>query len=638
MFSATGMFIIEWELPDDVRRFSISFNIRDCYEFSIWRLSMRSGNNRKDFCCYNNQKKEQSSHKLNRSLLNHVFNVPVAIRLIVITAVMSLSAGSALGQYMVQPMQLNLNPRAGNMLRTALQIHSFDPNQVLSMSLKVVELGQEEDSGWLIFNPDPNDEHDYVKDFDVSKLSSCSDWISLSRTNVEVNPLGQEPVEITVRVPRGVGGFYCAGILASLTVINPGSNVAIDIRYLVPVLIEIQGRVYRPKIELKNVGMEHVPPEGSNPATTLISVSVDNVGPTFSRLKPFARIWGFQDGHWRVITRAEFKDAGIIPGAELNLKTDIMRPLPSGKYKIAGAIYVDGRRGTAIAKEMDFVGDPGVKRAPTDAPLDLVPGDVVIEGYLNSTHSSFLEVINSSDETIDIQTLFGLPTALTQTATNAFKGEDLACMDWLKAEPGKFTLRSFERRRIRIVAEIPESIGEHPWHYAVLGLYAHYPDGQMAGLTTTNICVGNVKGVAPEVNIKFGNLIVREWNPEDSQFLIWADFINYGETHLNPVKCRAGLAITSGEMTGAIRSSTTLTCDEGGVMLPLANRKYSGIFDFSSIPPGVYRLEVNMEYAPAQSIIKQMVVQISLDGDRRIVNIIQTAEEIAPNDVIEVQW
>jgi len=74
------------------------------------------------------------------------------------------------------------------------------------------------------------------------------------------------------------------------------------------------------------------------------------------------------------------------------------------------------------------------------------------------------------------------------------------------------------------------------------------------------------------------------------------------------------------------------------VMLPLANRKYSGIFDFSSIPPGVYRLEVNMEYAPAQSIIKQMVVQISLDGDRRIVNIIQTAEEIAPNDVIEVQW
>ncbi len=595
---------------------------------------MRSGNNRKDICCYSNQKSNRSDSGLNRS-----FNVPVVVWFVTIVAVMFLSAGSALGQYMVQPMELKPNPRAGRLVKTALQIHSFDANAVLPIDLKVVELGQEEDSEWLIFDPDPNSQHDHIEDFDMSKLSSCSDWISLNRTNLEIQPLGQEPVEVTIRVPRRVGGFYGAGILTSLKVENPGTNVTLNIRFLIPVLIEIQGRVYRPKIELKNVGMEYVPPSENNPATTLVSVSVDNVGPTFSRLKPFARIWGFQDGHWRVITKTEFRDTGIIPGAQLNLKTDIMRPLPSGRYKIAGAIYVDGKRATAIAKEMDFVGDPGVKRASTDAPLDLVPRDVIMEGFPNSVRSAFLEVINSSDEKIDIQTLFGVPTTLNGVASTTLKGDDLTCVDWLRVEPQKFTLNSFQKKRIRIVADIPESTGTHPWHYAVLGLYAHYPDGQMAGLTTTNVCVGNVQsGVEPKIAIEPGDVKIRVWDPETSQFLVWADFTNYGEAYIDPVKCRAGLAITSGEMTGMIRASTTLSCDERGIMLPLANRKYSGILDFSAVPEGVYRLEANMEYAPGLNKTKQIGIRISLEGDRRTVNILQTAEEIAPNDVIEVQW
>jgi hypothetical protein len=599
---------------------------------------MRSGNNRRDIC-YGNRKGSLSDCEQKQFFMNRIFRVPVLIRLITIAMAMFLPAGSALGQYMVQPMELKLTPRAGRIIKTALQIHSFDANSVLPIDLKVVELGQEEDSEWLVFDPDPNSQHDYIQDFDVSKLSSCSDWISLNRTNLEIQPLGQVPVEITIRVPRRVGGFYGAGILTSLKVNNPGTNVTLNIRFLIPVLIEIQGRVYPPKIELKNVGMEYVPSSDNNPATTLVSVSVDNVGQTFSRLKPFARIWGFQDGHWRVITKTEFRDTGIIPGAQLNLKNDIMRSLPSGKYRIAGAIYVDGKRATAIAKELDFKGDPGTKRAPTDAPLDLVPRDVIIEGYPNSIRSAFLEVINSSDEKIDIQTLFAIPTVLSGTASVAFKGEELTCVDWLRVEPEKFTLNSFEKRRIRIVANIPESLGIHPWHYAVLGLYAHYPDGQNAGLTTTNICVGNEQSeTESQITVEAGNPIIREWNPEASQFLVLADFTNHSDVHIDPVKCRAGLAITSGEMTGMVRASTTLSCDEQGIMLPLANRKYSGILDLSAVPDGVYRLEANIEYAPNKSKTKQSSIRISLEGDRRKVNILQTPEEISPNDILEVHW
>lgn len=603
---------------------------------------MQYGSKRKDFCCYNNQKKEQSNYKRNGSFMGRIFNVSILIRLVVIIAIMSIAADCTFGQYMVQPMQLNPTPRPGNKLTTALQINSFDPNQVLRLELKVTELSQEEDSGWLIFDPDPNSEHDYMKDFDVTKLSSCSDWVSLSRDTVEISPNGQETVEVSIRVPRGVGGFYCAGIVTSLRVVNPDSQVALNIRYLVPVLIEIQGRTLRPKIELKNVGMEFVPQMGDRPATTLVSVRVDNVGPTFSRLKPFARIWNYQDGHWRVITRAEFRDTGIIPGVELNLKTDIMRPLPSGKYKIAGAVYIDGRKGTAIAKELEFVGDPTAERAPTDAPIDLVPEDLEIKTFPGATRSSFMEVINASDETISLQALFGLPQALSQAATTSFKGQDLACSDWLRVEPQKFSLNSFEKKRIRIIAETPETAGKYPWHYAVLGLYAHYPDGQMAGLTTTNVCVGvgdsRSGTVQSEIAVRPGNLLIRDWDPANSQFLVVVDYTNYGEVHFTPLKCRAGLAITSGTMAGAVRASTTLSCDERGVMLPLTNRKYSGIIDLSSVPEGIYRLEANMEYAKDKSVNKQISIQVSLNGEMRLVRTVQSGDEITPNDFIEVQW
>jgi len=202
-------------------------------------------------------------------------------------------------------------------------------------------------------------------------------------------------------------------------------------------------------------------------------------------------------------------------------------------------------------------------------------------------------------------------------------------------------LNSFEKKRIRIVAETPEFIGKHPWHYAVLGLYAHYPDGQMAGLTTTNVCVGvgnNQSGVEKEISVRPGNLIIREWDAASSQYLVLVNFTNYGEVHFKPVKVRAGLAITSGTMTGMVRASTILVCDERGIMLPLTNRKYSGILDFSSIAEGVYRLEANMEYAPDKSATKQIVVRVALNGERRVVNILQSADEITPNDFLEVQW
>jgi hypothetical protein len=599
---------------------------------------MRNRNNRTDFCWNSNQ--QRSNHNYcgrDKSIINQFLNVPVSVWVITITVAILFSAGPAVGQYMVQPLELKIPTRVNKKIQTALQIHSVEENETLEINLKIVELSQMSNGEWQIFDPDPNSGSDYIEGFDVSQLSSCSDWIQLSASNITIAPQGQVPVEVIIRVPPRAHGFYAAGILTSLSVVPEGSDVGYLLRYLVPVLISIQGRTILPRIKLLDVGMEHIPAEGERPATTNIEMTIENEGQTYSRLKPMARLEGYQDGHWRLITRAEFQDTGIIPGVKLNLETDIMRSLPSGRYKLAGAIYVDGRRGKAIQKEFDFVGDPTLQRAATDAPLDLNPKEIIIDALPGTTRREVLDIHNASDSTVTIQTLFALPSSLAGRASPTFKGDALGCPEWLRVEPSEFTLGSYKDQKVRIIAQVPESASDYPWHYAVLGLYAHYPDGQMAGLTTANICVGD-KRINPEPMVRPGILKIDDYDPEKSEFLVYVEFTNDSSVYFTPRRCRAGLAITSGQYVNQLRTSTTLRSDQPGVILPLDTRSYSGVLDLSSVEAGIYRLEASLEYGVGQRIRKQSAVQVSVVNGRRLVQTIQTADEIAPNDIIEVQW
>jgi hypothetical protein len=611
---------------------------------------MRSGNKRKYFCFYSNRKNKHGRCDDRSPLFERMLNVSIGTWLISIAMTILFSAGPAHGQFFVQPMKLEPRSRANKMINTAIKLHSFDPNEVLNITLKVVELDQNPDGSWRIFDPDPNSV-DYEAGYDVSRLSSCRAWITLEKETVELGPLAEIPLEVAIRIPPHVKGFYAAGIIVSMPTMSVNSDVDILLRYLIPVLVEIQGRILRPQIELQNVGVINVPPEGENPATTKLTVSVENKGPTFSRLKPFARIWAFQDGHWLLITRAEFNDVGIIPGVALNLETDINRALPTGRYRVAGAVYVDGRPGGAVEKEIDFVGDPSIQRAATDAPLDLAPKVVITSGYPSSKRVDILEVYNASDETVDIQTLFGNPAVLVNKMTEAIKGQDLTCPAWLTMDPPQFTLKSYESKRVRVIADIPASAIMYPWYYAVLGLYAHYPDGQYAGLTTTNICIGNEELLKNDVaKVALDTPKFRNFDAEGSQYFVTVNVQNSGLSHFSVKKCRAGLVILSGDMVGQLRTVADLRSEGSEVILPFEPRLFAGTLDVSSVPDALYRLEVNFEYTEAnmlkvspgnrevKSVKKQIGVQVITRGGRKDLIVSQSAEEILPNDIIQVNW
>jgi hypothetical protein len=510
------------------------------------------------------------------------------------------------GEIYVQPMKIELTPRPGQLVRTVVRLQNVSETDTTIMYFTVNEMTQWENALWRAIEPG--------SDFDTSKLASCREWISLSHEGVELLPMKMVPLTVTVRVPPGVRGFYAAAIVAE-TVPRPEETggVAFVVQFIIPVLLEIEGRPIRSKVELTDVGMEFREETVDNPATSVVSISIANSGGTYSRLKPLLKLRGRVGEHWREITTTEFREVGIIPGAKLKLEGDIKRPLPSGKYSLNGTLHVDGRRAKPIKKEIDFTGDPSIKEAATDAALQLRPTDITINNSIpGATRSAVLNVYNASDEAVNVRTALVLPPILRGVAFGQVRGDDLNCTGWVKVVPETFTLRGGGRQNIRIIAEIPNAKLIHPSYYALLILQANYPDGRNAGVKNMNICVenSNVKAEPAAQPMKLTLAI-----EEDNKYVVVARFANAGSTHFAP-KCRVGLINIRG-----VTVTRILMAGKPGLMLPLELRDFSGVLDFSTVPAGTYRLAAMLEYADRRITIDKSV-RVTVVGEQRIVEII----------------
>jgi hypothetical protein len=511
---------------------------------------------------------------------------------------------------MVTPMKMELTPSSRQRIETTLRITNEDPNQTKIIDLVLIELSQWESGTWRIIEPG--------SDFDMSKLTSCIDWIKFGADSVEVKPMSMVPVTVRINVPPAVRGFYAAAILVKERPRPDVEGIALVVRFVVPVLVEIQGQPMRHNVTLNDIGMESSQETFDDPATTLVSMRIANNGGTYARLRAFTKVKKFSAGHWREITTAEFRPVSILPGVEFNLKSDIQRSLPPGKYRLSGALYVDGRRVKPIEKEIDFAGDPSVTKVAVDAALEMSPTDIVINAIPGATRTTVLKVYNASDETVNVRTALTLPPILRGVAFGEVKGDDLNCTGWVKVVPETFTIRGGGRQNIRIIAEIPNAELIHPSYYALLSLRARYPDGQNAGIRTTHICVANTN-VEAEPAAQPMKLTLAA-NEEENKYVVVARFGNVGNVHFAP-RCRATVSTTMGKTVARM-----WLAGKAGLMLPLELRDFSGVLDFSKVPAGAYRLTAILEYADLEGVTKQTTymipIRVTVVGEQRIVEII----------------
>jgi hypothetical protein len=109
--------------------------------------------------------------------------------IIAIGAALLMSAGPAFGQFTVQPMKLELAITPGKLIKSELSVQSFDPDETHTINMTTTDLSQVENGEWAIIEPnDITDSNSPFFGFDVSELSSCKDWISLSPNTFELAP------------------------------------------------------------------------------------------------------------------------------------------------------------------------------------------------------------------------------------------------------------------------------------------------------------------------------------------------------------------------------------------------------------------------------------------------------------------
>ena len=545
---------------------------------------------------------------------------------------------SANAQFVVQPGIVQINNIAPRQVfPQTLSIHNFDPNQSIDVELKVIELTQKPDGTWLPFSLDPCSPFDYYPGLDVSNVSSCRDWVKLDKEIVNIPQDGDVQVGMHLRSPSRLGtGFYGAAIIASTKVRGSDSDkVPMVIRTGIPV-IAIRNRQNTPAdVNLCGVNLEFVPSQGLTQGRVFATMRIKNAGTTFPPLRPILRISGWFDNHWRLITTHEFENVGIIPGVELNLKSDLGKSLPSGKYRLDGALYADGTlkgKNRRFGREIQFEGDPFLNRPASDVPLDLTPKDVTIETTSGSDRYGYLDIHNAADEEIYVEPILDIPETFKGKAKdNIIISDAMTCLKWLSFSESKFKLEGFKDKTLKITAGVPSNATPLPYYYAALGLKVTYPDGQSAGTTWTNICLKN-KNVVPQTQVNCSSINLVEVDKSKSLYLIQAWFDNNGNSHVDPERVRAAVV----KADGFSRTAAMLSSKNYGMFLPLETRLYTGTLNFAPVAEGDYNLEVLMNYPPDQKASLQIRVQVTAAGDQRIPKITQTNKN--STELVPVQW
>jgi hypothetical protein len=557
----------------------------------------------------------------------------VAGRIMGAMAVSLLASGSAFGQFVIQPLKLVVPVPPSKRVPVELMVENTTPNMTHTVSLSLADITQDANGIWQAIGPDAKIENGpdgkpkwatidweglHPMRLDISNLRSCQSWLRLMQSQVEVRPSHRVPIQLFLDVPSGTRGYYCAALLAraDLQAADVGGYTSnVQLEFVVPIIVQIQGRPEPQRVELTDVGLEFRPADEDGPAASLVSLDIKNSGGTYSLLKGIARIWQKFGGHWRKLTDVEFsKEISIIPGVEFRLKTDVGIPLGAGEYRVQGYLYVDGRQGADITKELQFPGDPRVRNTAPQAALDLDPRELIIDTVPGQTHMSTVLIANASEEPVTITVAAGLPDHMVNAAAGEIRGDQFQCTDWLEISPTQFTLQGYQRFNLRVLSKMPASAtGAN--YYASVRFSAQHADGSEAGKTDCRVCVRNK---AAQDNVLVNAFPVKFAELSPSRYLVTARFLNYGGTHIQP-SCRAVLtSVGTNELIRKLNLSSDIL-NQSGVLLPLEARDFTGILDVAGVPPGRYRLTVQLTHDKGDPVERQEGLEVvATPGGRAI--------------------
>jgi len=521
--------------------------------------------------------------------------------------------------FMVKPMLIEVYPRAGETIERRMELRNTSAAQGVMMTVETVLLTQGAEGGWGTIAPGE------VAGADQVHLTSCRDWLYLSRDTVRVPPMAMESVDLRLAVPRTARGFYGAAVVVR-TVPGPRpapvlgqAQVDLVIRMLIPVLVETQGPPARKLIELQDAGIARADSAGvaADPVarkTTRAHLKVSNSGQVMARVAGQMTVLRQAGNDWVRAIEASFPEKRIIPGVSFTLTADLGRTLPSGRYRLDAALMVDGSRRPRLHKEVDFEGEPGDSALAVYAQLTVKPNQVEVRGLAGAVRSASVVVHNPGADAVDVSGAVLEPQSLQGVAYGDITGDQYSAHDWVTVSPSQFSIPAGGVRTIRMDVGYPRTGTEKPCYYSTLRLVATYPDGQSAGSAEVLVLAVNDKQKPAPRAEGTGLNLARE---HGNIYSLVAAYGNVGDIYLD-LSCSGKL--TDPMAITAIRQFA-LTGDSA-LVLPLGMTRFSGVVDFSGVRPGPYVIVAAARYA-GQTATQEIPVRVRDQGTTKIVEVLR---------------
>jgi hypothetical protein len=495
--------------------------------------------------------------------------------------------------FMVKPMRMEAMAAAGQTLDVPFQIRNIAGDGEITVNLRLVELSETVDGGWKLIEPDAGD---------TSGLLSSRTWTHFSANQVKVNPLQPSDITVHVAVPASARGVYFAGIVAETPPVRQDSSgISVRVRFLVPLIVSIQGRPVRQQVSLTDVLMASKADPGTR-STTTGALRIVNTGRTFSRVRGSLRVERENKGVWRPVTKIDVTERGIIPGATLELGDNLRRSLPSGTYRLHGELYVDGRRVAPFEREVDFTGAADADEVAYDTALLLSPPFVNMDVVPGASRTTTLKIENPGDTPVNLKLAATIPSSLIGVEMGKVRGDDFSAADWTRITPSEFTIGPGRTQNVRVISTVPTDGVAQPNYYADLTLDGAYSNGQSAGTTHSTIHLVN-RAVQPSPDGIIDQLQLAEGG-EPLHYVVQMRVANTGNVDVIPT-ARAdilnpqGQSIIGGGLSG----------DEPP-LLPLGKRTYSGELDLSKLAPGTYALHATAVLASGKEVTAQRVLKV----------------------------
>jgi hypothetical protein len=502
-----------------------------------------------------------------------------------------MSAAAAQG-FSVEPLSVQVKARPGGIVQIPFTVRIGDAS-ITSILVTPVNLSQDQNGGFTFVQPG-------TEGVEVAHQSMLSS-LRLSETEIAREGFAAQEFIAELEVPLSARGYFFVALLLEQPP-RPAevTGTVIQFQYLVPIIVNIEGRPVRQDVQLDDVALDFQKIDGDNARITS-SLRIRNSGQTYSRVRGSVRIEKKEGNTWRLVTRFDTKDRPVLPGTTIVLGQDLDRSLPSGDYRLTGVLFVDDRQVRSMTREISFEGDPNIDTVAYDTELRLSPEIVAMDVVSGGVRTTVITIANPGTEPVEVNLQVATPQAFSNALFAQNSGLATSAADWAQFRPDNFILPPGRQQSVRLISTLPATVEANASYYAELIMSGYYADGQSAGQQTSIMHLSN-KLIEQVIAGSIARLNLAEVGP--GVYALQASLMNTGNTHFVPngratLSSALGIALHSVELSG-----------QRGPLLPLGRRIMSGELDFNGIDPGLYAMQISMDLGRGETAELQQIVEV----------------------------